>query len=82
MLGRFSAPVLLLQRDHAYQQTLDMRKHLMYRYCANLGYAPPEMLNLGTPCMDAITCDKLIRITSQTEPGRATFTRGMVIKQS
>jgi hypothetical protein len=50
----------------------------MYRHCTNLNYAPPEMLHPGTPCLDAKTADKLIRITSQTEPGRATFTRGMV----
>lgn len=56
----------------------DMRKHLMYRHCEKLHYAPAEMVQPGTPCMDALTADKLIRISVQNEPGRATFTRGKV----
>jgi hypothetical protein len=56
----------------------DMRKHLMYRYCEKLHYAPPEMVGPGTPCMDAITADKLIQITENNEPGRAIFIRGKV----
>ncbi|CAD5234446.1 unnamed protein product [Bursaphelenchus xylophilus] len=57
----------------------DIRKHLMYRYCENIHLAPREMVQSGTPCMNAQTADKLIKIADPSNPGRAVYTSGKII---